>query len=168
MSSSKIIQQNFKKDGQLKSVYTVTRNDSGQENLSNKSVKIPKLSFYIAAAVSIIILMLLIGVTIVYSAPRPGLYKESCDKKSCLADHNLKCMNKTCKCEDNYFYTTKCIIKKSYMEKCHLTSYCFNNLNMSCLDGVCKCNDMKYWSGSTCVNKKTINQSCQNYNLVFS
>lgn len=100
---------------------------------------------------------------IVYFAPRPGLYGESCEHRSCTRGLNLKCINNVCDCVTEKFYRIGCVDKYIYMQQCH-SNYknCVDNQGLSCQDGVCKCNNTQYWSGTSCLSKNTYNHICTN------
>ena len=112
--------------------------------------------------------MLIAALVAVYFAPRAGLYQESCATRSCLKILNLKCINGTCLCDSDYVYIDKCVLKKNYFEKCHLTSACRDNKNMVCLNGVCSCDEKSYWTGTLCFPKSTYQQASTNNNQCLS
>ena len=107
-------------------------------------------------------LFLLAALFAVYLVPiRDAFHEESCTKRQCRKDLNLKCINKTCLCEPGYIYIDKCVLKKGYMEQClTLTKYCQDNKNLVCRDGVCECNETSFWNGSKCFSQSTIQQNC--------
>jgi hypothetical protein len=107
-----------------------------------------------------ILILLSASLSVVYFAPRPGLYQESCSTRSCVKGLSLKCIDGTCSCDTGYIYIGKCTLKKEYMEKCHLTSYCKDSTNMTCLDGVCKCDNLSYWNNKKCVSKVSNGRTC--------
>jgi hypothetical protein len=127
------------------------------------TVSIPRWGVVLGVLVGIVIATILISaIAIVYFAPRPGLYQESCEKRSCLKELNLKCLDGLCQCADDYYYEYKCNLKKTYMEKCQSISNCKNNTNLVCRDGVCKCYNYQYWNGKLCSNSSSYNQKCTN------
>jgi hypothetical protein len=151
-----LFQENFRGNGELKSIYQYIDNKKDK----NKFL-IPKWCFITGTICCASILITLIAsLAVVYYAPRAGLHEESCLRRSCLKSLSLKCINSTCVCDTGYIYIDKCILKKNYLEKCHLTSYCKDNTSMVCMDGVCKCSDLKYWNGNACTNKLSYNKTC--------
>jgi hypothetical protein len=164
MSNSKIepivILENYRPDGELKSVLQYVKPDKDK-----KKCLIPRWALVLSISgflfISLILLAALFGV---YFAPRQAMYQESCESRSCVKDLNLKCINKTCLCETGYIYIGKCTLKKNYLEKCHLDAICKDNKYMKCLDGLCKCDDYSYWNGSQCVSKSTYQQPCTSSN----
>jgi hypothetical protein len=148
---------NYGPNGVLKSVTQVVEPSKIKPGIVNVPVwgVVLAIPFFL-----LIITILIVSLQIVYFAPRPGFYLESCEKRSCLKDLNLKCINNICQCTSEYYYTNKCNQKKNYMEKCHLSSYCKNNTGLTCLDGACKCSQTKYWKEKSCVDKSSLSQSC--------
>ena len=104
-------------------------------------------------------LILLTGIIIVHIAPRNGLLGESCFGRSCVKNFGLKCISNICACEAGYEYIDKCILKKTYMQKCHENSIC-NDTNLICFNGVCSCNSTQYWNNQTCVSKNSKDSKC--------
>jgi hypothetical protein len=151
-----IIYENYRVDGDLKSAVILIDKD-----VDKSKCLIPKWALVLCIIGCCFILAVLIAaLAAVYFAQRPGLYKESCLMRSCVGNLSLKCINNTCLCNTGYIYIDKCTLKKDYMEKCHLTSYCKDNTSMICMDGVCKCSDLKYWNGKACTNKQSYGKTC--------
>ena len=149
--------QSHDKYGKLKSEIRIT---VPKEQLAG-FVLVPK---WLIVTISLIALAIVTTITasvvVIDLAPRPGLYQESCLKRSCIKNFGLTCKNNTCDCPTGYIYINKCIMKKSYMEKCHLTSYCEDGKNLVCLNGVCSCNSTQYWNGKICSTMNTFSKTC--------
>ena len=105
---------------------------------------------------------LLAAILIVVYAQMPGLYMESCKGRSCTSGLNLKCVNNTCVCTSNEFYSKSCEKKKTYSEHCSLLLPCEDGKSLLCRDGVCKCNSTSYWKSTSCTPKKGYKQDCSN------
>ena len=150
--------ENYDGNGELKSIIQYV-----DKNIKEKMCLVPKWALALSFLGSLFILIFLSASLYMFFSPRSALYQENCEKRSCVKNFNLKCINKTCLCENNYLYIDKCIMKKNYFEQCHMTSMCKEGKNMTCLDGVCKCNQQSYWNGSVCRTKSTINQPCTNH-----
>ncbi len=156
--NSKILYENYRENGDLKSIVRLYDNNKDDDK---KHCLIPKWALVLSiTGFCIIFAILFTALFTVYFAERHGLYQESCMRRSCLKDLSLKCINSTCQCDTGYIYIDKCFIKKDYLQKCHLTSYCIDNTSMICMDGVCKCSDLKYWNGKACTNKVSYAKSC--------
>jgi len=150
-----IFYENFDENNNLKSVIQYI----DKEEKSDKCL-VPKWLVGLGFIGSVFISILLAASLILYFSPRHSLYQESCEKKSCVKDLNLKCINKTCLCETGYIYIDKCVLKKNYQDKCHITAICKDETKLICLDGVCKCAPESYWNGTMCQVKSTYNQVC--------
>jgi hypothetical protein len=160
-STSRTLHDNYGADGQLRSQINVI--DKTKAPLVNSSQVLVPVHWVILglAGLTAIAIILTAAITVVVLAPRPGFYNESCSNRSCLSALNLKCINKTCLCTSDQYYTNKCVDKKTYLEKCgSITLHCKNKTSLVCRDGVCKCIDSEYWDGSRCLSKKTYSQSC--------
>lgn len=121
--------ENCNANGEVKTKVEVIQKEENNRCMS----KIPR--WVVALAISgacFILLALLAALFAVYFAPRAALYQENCEKRSCVKDFGLKCINKTCLCDTGYVYINKCVLKKNYLEKCHLTIECKDNQNMIC------------------------------------
>lgn len=122
------------------------------------------------AAMGIIILTAIFiifttSIGVVSLAPRPGLFNEDCRARSCTKGLHMKCINNTCKCQFNQYYSNGCLNRKNYSEKCSSSlNNCLENINLTCIDGYCKCNDEQYWNGNGCVDKLSQNERCSNNN----
>jgi hypothetical protein len=166
--SYKVLQENFHKDGKLRSRFDLI--DREVETVRKNQVVIGKHWLVLGAlALSAIALIFAAALIVVYYAERPANYFESCASRSCLSSLNMKCINKTCVCTSDQYYTKKCIDKKGYLEKCvSLTTHCQNNLNLVCQDGICKCSDNYYWTGSKCSAKVSYSKSCASDDQCYS
>jgi hypothetical protein len=145
-----IVEKNYKKDGELKSVL---------QYIDKKKAKIcliPKWIFITAASIlSFILISLIAAVVVVSLAKTPVNYQQSCEGRSCMKGMNLKCVNNTCVCDTGYYFINNCTLKKNFSGQCHLTSHCKDNVNLLCLDGVCKCDTHQYWNGAICIANPT-------------
>jgi hypothetical protein len=146
---------NFDENNKLKSIIQYIENIEKHDKCL-----VPKWLVGLGCIGSAFITILLAASLLLFFSPKHSLYQESCEKKSCFKDLNLKCINKTCLCETGYIYIDKCILKKNYIEKCHITAVCKDETEMICLDGVCKCAPESYWNGTMCQVKSTYNQVC--------
>ena len=71
----------------------------------------------------------------------------------------MKCINNTCMCTSDQYYSNKCEDKKDYMKNCGSSAtHC--KLGLTCRDGFCKCSSGEYWSGIQCYSKRNYSQSC--------
>ena len=123
---------------------------------------IPKWAIFLGGLFYVFVLtMLLAAIFVVYNAPRPGLYQESCVGRSCIKNFGLVCLNSTCSCPSGYLYIDKCIFKKTYEEQCNGNTYCQDKKNLVCLNGVCSCNSSQYWNNNTCSNFLSYGKSCK-------
>ena len=144
----------YDKNNKLKSIIQYIEKDEKHDKCL-----VPKWLIGLSAIGTIFISILLAASLILFFSPRHSLYKESCEKKTCVKDLELKCINKTCLCETGYIYIDKCTLKKNYQEKCHISAICKDNTKMICLDGVCKCDSESYWNDYMCQIKSTYNQN---------
>ena len=120
------IHESRDQNGQLQSVI---RYKIPKEKL-NGCVLIPKWLVGLGSIMSVAVLTTIIAsVVVIHNAPRAALYQENCSGRSCTKDLGLICKNKTCDCPTGYIYINKCIARKTYMEQCHLNSYCQDNTN---------------------------------------
>jgi hypothetical protein len=157
-----ILKENFSNDGELVSRFDLI--DKPVDKIGKNRVLVSKHWMVLGSLGLVSIgIIFVAALTVVYNAPKPGYFNESCSSRSCLSSLNLKCINKTCLCTSEQYYTKKCIDKKGYFEKCgSLTSHCKSNTNMICKDGVCKCTDTKYWNGTKCISKSNYTKTCTN------
>ena len=154
-----IIMINYRKNGELKSIYQYIDHREPQKRLRNKFV--PFWLLVMLCYLIFAILIILAASLYVKFSKRPGLYNESCASRSCLKQLNLKCINGTCLCPSTQYYMKGCFNKKTYLQQCMgNSSYCINGQNLVCLDGVCKCNRNSYWKGSSCVPQLTYATPC--------
>ena len=119
-----------------------------------------------------LITILIASYVIVYTAPRPSQYLESCYKKSCVNGLNLKCINNTCQCKEHQYYNLGCVDQQSYLGKCALAYQCLADTKLICNEGMCKCEDTFYWNGVDCFARKNYNQTCNgdqclSINMIF-
>lgn len=155
---------NYHKNGRLKSVWQYSK----ETNNYNKRdyFYIPEwMIFMVSLFLLAILIVLLAGFIIFYTAPRNAFYGEDCSRRSCVKGLNMKCINKTCSCFSNQYYNRGCKNKASYMKQCFSyinASSCEDNKGFTCLDGVCKCDDnVSYWNGKKCIAKKAYKETCQ-------
>ena len=152
-----VILENYKEDGELKSVLQY------KDDSKKRFILIPKWVVVLACAIAIFLFFtLIVSLIVVSSAKPPATFQQSCEGRSCMKNLNLKCLNNTCQCDTGYFYISKCVLKKSFMEQCKNTSQCKDNANLVCNDGVCKCKAFAYWDGKQCINKTSYGQPCTN------
>jgi hypothetical protein len=155
-----IVQEKFKKNGELKSVLQYI-----DDNSTKKSKKFYSLPIWHLVMFSILLFAILIlfisGVNLA-SSKQPGLYKENCIRRSCLNGLNLKCINQTCSCLTNQYYLNGCFNKKTYSEIGCMknASYCVDGKNLTCIDGVCKCSKNSFWNGYSCYLKSNYGGVC--------
>jgi hypothetical protein len=124
------------------------------ENLAKGKIRIPKW-------LAVIGLLLLVYVMIIFGSSfillaiqtRDAAYQESCVKARCHAKLNLKCIEGTCKCNPDEFYTDKCTALLTYLESCVSSAQCKQSLGLSCRWANCDCQASKYWNGSLCVDR---------------
>lgn len=113
----------------------------------------------------ILALILLIAVFIsslfVLKWKRSGLFLEDCHYRSCASGFGLKCINSICKCPTvDFYYTNKCLPKKSYGEFCHNhQEQCKEGL--VCYNGKCSCNQTQFWTGKECSNRASYTENCE-------
>lgn len=122
-------------------------------------VKILKWQAYVSGfTLMLLSLILVAALVIVYYAPRPSNYLESCDKKSCNKDLNMKCINSICCCTNDQYFTNKCLNKQSYMGICDKDEHCKDYLE--CRDGMCQCGIDYYLSKDKCYKRKSYQETC--------
>ena len=122
---------------------------------------VPKWVVGVAGIVfGLIVTIFIATIVVVYNAPRPSLHAETCDRRSCVPELNLKCINNSCTCSENQYFAKKCIDKKNYLEACSSTTPCKNGSSLLCRDGKCKCSNLNYWKDGNCIPKNTFKQSC--------
>lgn len=152
-----VISSFSKPNGELRSVYFLVEHIGSKGNYW----RIPKWAMWLGGIGAAFILLLIItSQVVVYFAPRPGLYNETCAARSCFTQLKLKCINKICDCLPNNYYASECVPKKSYSENCNHDYQCRDNTNMSCLNGVCACDSNYYFNGVSCVVKSTLKGAC--------
>ena len=123
---------------------------------------IPKWAIVLAGVFYVFVfIMLLTAIFVVYMAPRPGLYQESCLGRSCIKNFGLVCLNSKCSCSTGYLYIDKCVFKKTYAEQCNGNNYCQDNTSLVCLNGACSCNSSQYWNNEACTNFVSYGKSCK-------
>jgi hypothetical protein len=94
-----------------------------------------------------------------FSKP-PASYGENCQGRSCFSNINLKCINNTCQCLKNEYYSDKCIKKGINMETCNRMYQCETEKGLICLNGKCQCNSTHYWKDKLCMAKKSFGENC--------
>ena len=151
-------------------VFTKDAAISKLENVGNFNVLVPKWKVGLAIIGSgFIITVLVAAVVILDVAPPPALISQSCVGRSCLQDSNLKCINETCQCQSDFYYSTKCTRKREYSETCSRTTPCKNSAWLTCKNGRCDCNDTNYWNGSYCAIRNLYKEQCEsNTNCLVS
>jgi hypothetical protein len=145
-------------NGQVQSVikYTIPKEETAGYFF------IPKWAIGLGALFYIFVLTCLFAaIFVVYNAPRPGLYQESCAGRSCVKNFGLVCVNSTCTCPIGYLYIDKCTVKKTYREQCNNNNYCKDNTNLVCLNGICDCSSKQYWNNKSCSNLGSFAASCK-------
>ena len=149
--------ESYDSNGQLQSVikYTIPNEETSGYFFIPKWLIALAVLFYV-----FVLTCLFAAIFVVYLAPRPGLYQESCAGRSCVKNFNLVCLNNTCTCPNGYVYIDKCTLKKTYSEQCNSNNYCQVKKNLVCLNGVCSCNSKQYWTGNTCPNLGYYASSC--------
>lgn len=103
----------------------------------------------------------IVSITVVSIAPRPALYGQDCNHRSCLKSLNAKCINGTCQCQANQYFEISCLNKRYYTEQCHADYVCYDKTNMTCLNGVCTCTIYQYWDGEKCSARRNYSQPCR-------
>ena len=158
IDSSVTLFQNHERSGKLKSVikYTVPKEET------TGFYFIPKWALGLVGLFYVFVLIVLFAsIFVVYNAPRPGLYQESCTGRSCIKNLGLVCANSTCECPNGYVYIYNCTLKKAYAEKCNGNYYCQDNKNSFCLNGACSCNSTQYWDNKSCSSFLSYGKSCK-------
>ena len=152
-----LIQENYRENGELKSIFQYYDKDP------KKVCLIPKWAMILSSSLfSFVLIGLIAALAVVYFGRRPSLYGESClNGRNCAKGFDLICIDGVCQCDAGYFYTNKCISKKNYLEQCHSKSDCKDNMNMVCKNGLCECDSYKYWNGSFCLNSNLIDKKCK-------
>jgi hypothetical protein len=154
--SPKTVHENYDYFGRIVSRIDVI--DKTKESTKNKSL-VTKHWCYLSILGLIAISIILAASLILNFWKRPALYNESCVRRSCLTELNMKCINKTCVCTADQYYSNKCEDKKSYMNNCESSStHCKSNLK--CRDGYCKCTSDQYWNETKCFAKRKYSESC--------
>ena len=127
--------------------------------LHKSYIEIPKWHLFIyILTFAALFTILAAAIAVVYNAPPPALYKESCDKRSCQKSLNMKCINGSCQCTSEQYFTNKCESKRENMEFCWKDYQCKDYLR--CRDGKCQCASDYYDSKGKCIQRKTYGQSC--------
>jgi hypothetical protein len=73
--------------------------------------------------------LLIAALVIVTNAKRPANYQESCDKRSCNKDLDMVCIDGTCQCTADQYFTNKCQNKRSNMDFCLNDEQCKDYLD---------------------------------------
>jgi hypothetical protein len=147
-----IIFRSFDKKGELKSIIQyIDRNN--EKNIKKKRL-VPIWCLCLSSYLCLALLIILAAAIYVAFSGRSSLYGESCVKRSCIKELNMKCMNNSCSCLSTQYYMKGCNPKKAYLEQClPYVSTCVDNQDLHCLDGVCKCSSSSYWNGSSCTSR---------------
>lgn len=128
--------------------------------LSKCYLLVPKWTIYTYfLALFTLVGILAAAFTIVYQAPDPSNYQESCKGKSCNKGLNMKCINNICSCTSTQYFLNKCCEKKGNMESCSRTFQCQSGL--TCRDAKCQCNDSYYYAKNSCVSRKSFDELCK-------
>jgi hypothetical protein len=129
---------------------------------SASEIKVPSWMSGLGALLYLLLFAILIAaVVILLSSKRPGVYLESCEKRSCEAGLDLKCIDGKCQCLSSQYYETKCIDKKTNNQLCQETNQCKDNTNLICYAGKCQCDVTAYWTGTICKTRFTYKQPCK-------
>ncbi len=158
IDNSVTLSQKYDKSGEIQSAIKFTV----PKEVTTGFYFIPKWAIGLVGIFSVFVLTVLFAaIFVVYNAPRPGLYQESCAGRSCIKNFGLVCANSTCQCPNGYLYIYNCTLKKAYAEKCNGNNYCHDNKNLLCLNGVCSCNSTQYWNNISCSNLVSYGKSCK-------
>jgi hypothetical protein len=109
MSHSKCIpttvHENYDSIGRLFSRIDVA--DKTKESTKNRLL-VPKHWCYLSILGLVAISIILAASLILNFWKRPALHNESCERRSCLKELNMKCINNTCVCTADQYYSNKC------------------------------------------------------------
>ena len=85
--------ESYDSNGQLQSVikYTIPNEETSGYFFIPKWLIALAVLFYV-----FVLTCLFAAIFVVYLAPRPGLYQESCAGRSCVKNFNLVCLNNVC------------------------------------------------------------------------
>lgn len=156
-SKKKLILETQRDNGKLKSKIYIFR-DTLKSPLGY--ISMPQWALVIIGlTLALLIGILVAAVDILVYAKSPGLYLESCDKRSCKSGLNLKCINKLCTCLSDQYYAASCMNKKDYLQNCLATYQCKES-TLICWDGLCVCNITSYWNGQSCYKRRTYREIC--------
>jgi hypothetical protein len=150
---------NYDRNGTVKSIYQYVDPTKKKDNgvFLIKDWKIVLALVYLIAT----IMILLAAVVLAYNLPKASGYNQNCAHGSCVKGLNLSCINSTCQCASNKYYSKGCKDKRIYLQTCNgETSHCQDNKNLICKDGLCKCSETFYWNGSRCLAKGTYKSKC--------
>lgn len=156
-NKKKLVLETKRDNGTLKSKIYIFRDTL---KLPIGYVTIPKWAlFLLGLTLALLAGILVAAVDILLNSKSPGLYLETCDKRSCKSGLNLKCINKICTCPSDQYYAASCLNKKNYQQNC-LETYQCKESSMICWDGLCVCNSTSYWNGQSCFKRRTYKESC--------
>lgn len=158
-NQTKTLHTSYSANGDVKNLIQVSY---PIDTMSNSSVNCPTWGMVMGGLGSIaIVIIVTAAIFVVYLAPRPAFYSESCSGRSCFKGLGLKCINKICQCESSdYYYSKKCLLKQELNAQCSSSTLCENIKSLSCIDGVCQCDKNTYSNGQQCLNKSTYNGMC--------
>ena len=156
----KILAQQTLKGSQTESIAVVYRSI---HEANKKVISVPKWSIFIAILFLFFLYIVMIAAfVILIGAPRPGLYLESCNQRSCSKENKLKCIDSVCQCLPTEYYTNKCITKKSFLQKCQAhnqcsTAYC-NLGQCDCVNKTSECKGYNQYCkiNSDCIQSKLL------------
>lgn len=125
-------------------------------------VRVPRWAIVIGFLI-LGLLLCILGASIYLSffGKPPAPYGENCKGRSCFPNINLKCINNTCQCLKNEYFSNKCVKKGAYMESCNRLYQCETEKGLGCFNGKCKCNTTNYWNGKLCTAKKLYGDICK-------
>ena len=158
--TTKLVYENYRNDGRVRSKVTTVEYDP-LKDVGKCDKFVPRWLVIVSLiGFSLVAFIFVTTIVMTLTIPRPSLYSESCDRRSCLNDLNLSCINKTCLCLESQFYSNKCEEKRGHLHHCRSTYQCKENTNMTCRDGLCKCSNIYYWNSRQCVERKAYLDRC--------
>lgn len=145
--------------------YKVKKSEAAQnlELHENALLEIPKWVVYFSIPIIIFLLAFFIGALVTMGNLQPdALYGQSCSGRSCSKKFDLKCINKTCQCEEPKYYRNKCVDLSKFGETCSSRDNCDPIQDMICIGSICSCEPTKYWNPQLkkCVDRLSNGQVC--------
>ena len=106
-NTPKTIHENYGPNGELISRIDVIDNRKKPIKKEKNYLIVKKPLLVIGCSLLTAIGIVLIAALVLSFWQRAALYKESCHKRSCLNELNMKCLNGTCLCTTDQYYSKK-------------------------------------------------------------